>query len=88
MSNLTPRYQRTGCAFSNRGGGASRASKRCRLPFACAKTLLSGTFIGIDDVTNNTVGALLNRVSDREYRWMLPVPDARRFSHGYLRRIG
>jgi hypothetical protein len=72
MSNLTPRYQQTGCAFSYRGGEASRASKRCRLPFACAKTLLSGTFIGINDVRNNNVGAAL-----QDERSRIPLDAAR-----------
>jgi hypothetical protein len=47
-----------------------------------------GSGTGIDDVTNNNVGAPRNRVSDREYRCMLRVSKARRFSHGYLRRVG
>jgi hypothetical protein len=38
----------------------------------------SGT-AGIEDDTNGNMGALPGRMSD------LPVPDARRFSDGYLR---
>jgi hypothetical protein len=64
-----------------RGFGRSHRLGVCRIVLG-----LRGSGTGIDDVTNNNVGALRSRVSDREYRWM-PVPKARRFAHGYLRRI-